>query len=58
MAQATQAQMVQETLRRVKRIESLLESLAAEPAPEPEGITLEADSRGNLLARLKKTIRF
>jgi len=58
MAQATQAQMVQETLRRVKHIESLLESIAAEPAPAEEGITLEADSRGNLLARLKKTIRF
>ncbi|MFA6666290.1 MAG: hypothetical protein WCT06_06935 [Armatimonadota bacterium] len=58
MAQPTQAQMIQETLSRVKKIEALLESLAAEPASEPEGITLEADSRGNLLARLRKTIRF
>lgn len=57
MAQSTQAQMIQETLARVKHIEALLES-AADTASETEGIILEADSKGGLFAKLKKTIKF
>jgi hypothetical protein len=57
MAQSTQAQMIQETLARVKHIEALLEAVA-DTASETEGITLEADSRGGLFAKLKKTIKF
>jgi hypothetical protein len=58
MAKATPEQMIQETLAKVKNIEAMLKKALEEPAPADDGITLEADSQGGLLAKLKKTIRF